>query len=197
MEHHFEVSWSISCVRSSYSMVRSLVGIFLPLFCVVDLETSNGLMPAAGELMMLNRLLIVPGIEHTMRNIWVNFWLLVLRPRGSLVLQVSCMSAPGIRWSTPPVHKVVGDTERLDRWCETYYSCSQWARRWLLLRKPHSWALILRASSVMSSLSLRCLVILNPNAIFWPSELLFSCVCLSILIRMEALIFWVCFLNSK
>ena len=27
---------------------------FLPLFCVVDLETSNGLMPAAEELMMLN-----------------------------------------------------------------------------------------------------------------------------------------------
>ena len=33
------------------------VGLFLPLFCVVDLETSNGLMPAAGELMMLSRLL--------------------------------------------------------------------------------------------------------------------------------------------
>ena len=39
--------------------MRSLVGMFLPLFCIVDLETSNGLMPAAGELMILNRLLIV------------------------------------------------------------------------------------------------------------------------------------------
>ena len=28
---------------------------FLPLFCVVDLETSNGLMPAAGELMLRAR----------------------------------------------------------------------------------------------------------------------------------------------
>ena len=37
---------------------------FLPWFCVVDLETSNGLMPADRELMMLNRLLIVPGVEH-------------------------------------------------------------------------------------------------------------------------------------
>ena len=28
--------------------------------------TSNGLMPAAGELMMLSRLLTVPGAEHQM-----------------------------------------------------------------------------------------------------------------------------------
>ena len=42
----------------------SLVGLFLPLFCVVVLETSNGLMPAAGELMMLSRPPIVPGVEH-------------------------------------------------------------------------------------------------------------------------------------
>ena len=48
------------------------IGMFLPLFCVVDLETSNGLMPAAGELMKTNRLLIVPGVAHAMRNIRVN-----------------------------------------------------------------------------------------------------------------------------
>ena len=48
------------------------IGMFLPLFCVVGLETSNGLMPAAGELMKTNRLLIVPGVAHTMRNIRVN-----------------------------------------------------------------------------------------------------------------------------
>ena len=65
--------------------MRSLVGMFLPLFCVVDLETSNGLMPAAGELMMLNRVLIVPGVEHAMRNIGVNLCLPVLRPRESMV----------------------------------------------------------------------------------------------------------------
>ena len=32
-------------------------GMFPPLFCLVNLETSNGLMPSAGELMMLSRLL--------------------------------------------------------------------------------------------------------------------------------------------
>ena len=74
-----------------------VVGIFLPLFCVVDLETSYCLMPAAGELMMLNRLLIMPRDEHAMLNIEVNLCLLVLRPRGFMVLQGSrIMSAPGI-----------------------------------------------------------------------------------------------------
>ena len=42
-------------------LVRSLVGMFLPQFCIVNLEKSNGLIPAAGELMILNRLLIVPA----------------------------------------------------------------------------------------------------------------------------------------
>ena len=49
----------------------SLVSLFLPLFCIVDLKTSNGLMPAVGKLMMLSRLLIVPGVEHTVQNIRV------------------------------------------------------------------------------------------------------------------------------
>ena len=40
--------------------MRSLVGMFLSLlFYIVDLETSNGLMPSAGEPMMLNRLLMI------------------------------------------------------------------------------------------------------------------------------------------
>ena len=68
--------------------MRSLVGMFLPLFCA-DLETSNGLMPAAGELMILNRLLIVPGVQHAIQNIRVNLCLLMPRPRGSMVLQRS------------------------------------------------------------------------------------------------------------
>ena len=77
--------------------MRSLVGMFLPLFCVVDMETSNSLMPAAGKLMILNILLIVPGVEHTMQNIGVNFYLLVLRPKGSMVLQGNrIMNTPGI-----------------------------------------------------------------------------------------------------
>ena len=85
--------------------MRSLVGMFLPLFCAVDLETSNGLMPAAGELMMQNGLLITPGVEHQMRNIVVNLCLLVLRRRGSMVLQESrIIRAPGILCSTLPVH---------------------------------------------------------------------------------------------
>ena len=48
-------------MRSTELLVRSLVGLFLQLFCLVDLETSNGLMPAAGELMMISRLLITPA----------------------------------------------------------------------------------------------------------------------------------------
>ena len=42
--------------------MRLLVAMILPLFCRVDLETSNGFMPAAGDLMTLNRLLIVPDV---------------------------------------------------------------------------------------------------------------------------------------
>ena len=77
--------------------MRYLVGLFIPLFCVVDLEISNGLMPAAGELMMLSRLLIMPGAEHAVQIIGVDLCLLVLRPRGSMVLQVCrIMNAPGI-----------------------------------------------------------------------------------------------------
>ena len=101
--------------------MRSLVGMFLPLFCVLDLERSNGLMPAARELTMLNRLLIVSGVEHAMLNIGVNLGLLILRPRGCIVLQGSHLHLFKL---------VVGDTERLDIWCETFYSFSPAARRW-------------------------------------------------------------------
>ena len=66
--------------------MRSLVGLFLPLFYVVVMETSNGLMPTAGELMMRSRLFIVPGVEHAVQIIWVNLCSLVLRPRGSMML---------------------------------------------------------------------------------------------------------------
>ena len=79
------------------AMMRSLVGMFLPLFCVVDLGTSNGLMPSDRELMMLSRLLIVPGMEHALQIIGVNLCSLVLRPRRSMVLQRShIMNEPGI-----------------------------------------------------------------------------------------------------
>ena len=59
---------------------------FQPLFCVVDLKTSNVLIPTAGELMILNKLLIVRSVEHVMLKIGVNLCLLVLRHRGSIVL---------------------------------------------------------------------------------------------------------------
>ena len=72
---------------------------------IVDLETLNGWMPAARELMMVNRLVIMPGVEHAMSNIGVNLCLVVLRPKGSMVLEESrIMSGPGILRSTPPVH---------------------------------------------------------------------------------------------
>ena len=48
--------------------MRSLVGLSLPLLCVVGPEISDGLMPAAKELMMLSRLLIVPGVEHAVKK---------------------------------------------------------------------------------------------------------------------------------
>ena len=51
--------------------MRSLVGLFRPLFCVGDLEKSNALMSAARELMMLSRLLIIPGDEHAAQIIGV------------------------------------------------------------------------------------------------------------------------------
>ena len=63
----------------------------------VDPVVSNGLMPAAGELMMLIRLLIMPSVEHAVQIIGVNLCSFVLRPRGSMVLQGShTMNEPGI-----------------------------------------------------------------------------------------------------
>ena len=71
--------------------------LFLQLFCTVDLEMSKGSMPAARELMMLSRLLILPGDELTVQIIGVNLCLLVLRPKLSTVLHGShIMNALGI-----------------------------------------------------------------------------------------------------
>ena len=92
-------------MRSTELLVRSLGGLFIPRFFVVDLETRNDLMPVAGELMMLRRLLIMHGLEHAVQITVVDLFLLVLRPRGSMVLQEShIMNAPGILRSTPPAH---------------------------------------------------------------------------------------------
>ena len=77
----------------------------LPRFCVVDLETSNGFIEAAIEHMMLSKLLIVPGVEDAVQIIGIDLCLLMLRPRGSMVLQGShIINAAGILRSTPPLH---------------------------------------------------------------------------------------------
>ena len=59
---------------------------------------NNGLILAAGrEFMMLSRMLIMPGVEEPVQIIGVNLNLLIVRPRGSMVLQGShIMNAPGI-----------------------------------------------------------------------------------------------------
>ena len=52
---------------------------------------------AVRELMMLSRLLIMPGVEHAVQIIGVDMRMLVLRPSESMVLQQShIMNAPGI-----------------------------------------------------------------------------------------------------
>ena len=138
-------------------------------------------------------MLIVSVVEHAMLIIGVNLCLLVLRPRGSIVLQESCiMSALGILWSAPPVHISGGrHWKALSLVWNLLFLLSVglvvvWWR--LLLRKPHSWALSFTACSVGSSFSLLCLVSLRLGAILWSSELLSSWVCFSILIRVGVLI---------
>ena len=76
-------------MRPTKLLVRSLVGLFLQRFCVVNLETRDGLIPAAGHHTMLSKLLIVPGAEHSVQSIVVNLCLLVLRPRGYMMLKLS------------------------------------------------------------------------------------------------------------
>ena len=87
---------------STELLLRTLRGMFPPLFCVVDREGSNGLMPSFGELMMPSRRLIGPGVEHAMQVIGSVIiscraqWL-ALRQDGYIVLQGSCiMNAPRI-----------------------------------------------------------------------------------------------------
>ena len=86
--------------------IGEVVGRLVPTtVCIVDLKTSNGLMPGAGELMMLRRLHVMPGVEHAENIIGTDLCLLMLRPRRSMVLLGShIMNTPGILWCTPPVH---------------------------------------------------------------------------------------------
>ena len=77
-------------MRSTELSGRSLVGLFLPLFCIVDQETRNGSMPAAGELIMLKKTAYRAWCRSSSADDdGVDLCLLVLRPRGSMVLQGS------------------------------------------------------------------------------------------------------------
>ena len=115
------------------------------------------------------------------------------------VLQLSrTMSASGIFWSTPPV-KISGGRHWKARsllWnlliLLSGYPDGVWY--WLLMRKPHSWALSFNSKQCRDLFVTLCLVSLNLCAILWPSELLSSCICFSTLIHMGVLILWVCFL---
>ena len=144
-------------------LVRSLVGMFLPLFCVVYLESSNDLMPAARELIMLSRLLIVRGVEQAMPIIGVNWCLVVLRPRGSTVPQGSRIMDGHEKFkSTPPVH--IRGVRHWKTWSLVWNLLFLLSRGpvmvwwWLMLRKPYCWALSLRVSNVVSSFSVIRLV---------------------------------------
>ena len=53
--------------------MRSLGGLFLPLFCVEDQEIINSLVPAAGELMMLSSQIIVPSVIARCSDNWGQF----------------------------------------------------------------------------------------------------------------------------
>ena len=46
-------------------------------------------MTAAGEIMMLSRLLIMPGAEHAVQIFVIDLCMFVLKKRGSMVLQGS------------------------------------------------------------------------------------------------------------
>ena len=180
-------------MRSTELLVKSLVGLFLSLFSVVDLETSDSLMPATGELMMLIRLHIMPGVEHAVQIIGVNLCVLLHRPRGSKVLQGSHITnEPGILWSTPPVH-ICGGRHLQNRslvWSHLFLLSG--ARLWFgggSCQKSD-----LTASSVMSSSSHLCRVPFSLSALLWPSGLLSFCACFLILTHMVVLILWGWFL---
>ena len=66
--------------------IGEVIGRYVPTTVLRSRAVDNQWYLAAGEPMMLNRLLIVPGEKRAMLNIWVNLCLLVLRSRGSMVL---------------------------------------------------------------------------------------------------------------
>ena len=109
--------------------MRPLVGMFLPLFCVVYLETSNGLMLVAEELMMLNRLLLVMfNAEH-----YDQFVLALAEAQRvyGAARESHNESTRNILKHSTCSHKWWETLRRLDLWCKTFHSCSHEAQRLL------------------------------------------------------------------
>ena len=105
MEHHFEISWSIRCIRQSHWWGYWQVCSYHCFVYKHWFDASIGLIPAAAELMIPSKLHSIPCVEHAVQIIGVDLCLLVLRSREAMMLQWShLMNAPGILWSTPSVH---------------------------------------------------------------------------------------------
>ena len=134
-------------MRSTGLLVMSLVDFFLPLFCVVDLETTNDLMPAARKLTMLIRLIIVPDYRAWCRaRSDDHLGRFVLAPKGSMALQGGhIMNAPGIFWSTPHISGLRHLQDLSLVWSCLFLLAEgpEVVWWWLLLRKWHSCALCL------------------------------------------------------
>ena len=61
------------------------------------------------KFMMLNRMLTLPAVGHEMRIILVDVCLVILRPRGSMVLQENhIMTARGIHCIAPILFTIGG-----------------------------------------------------------------------------------------
>ena len=147
--------------------------------------------------MMLNRLLIMPGVDDPNAEHWGQF--VLAHAEAQRVYGVARES------HNEHIRNTLKHSTCSHKWWETLKDCSIFGVKpsipalmgpevvwwWLLLRKPHSWALSLTTSNVMSSLSLLCIVSLSLGAILWPSKLVSSYVCFSILICMGLLIIWV------
>ena len=77
-------------------LVKLCLGLFLPPWCVADLETSTGLAATVIEHMMLRRLLTRHGIGSVVQICGISLCTLVLRHSGSMELQWHLiMSVPG------------------------------------------------------------------------------------------------------
>ena len=177
--------------------MRSLVGMFLPLFCVVDLETSNSLMPAARELMILQT-----AYRAWCRTCNAEFW-------GQFVLARA--AAQRVYGATRELHNertrnALKHSTCSHKWRETLKGSIFSVKPSIpALRGPGGDLAVApaeKASLPGSQLdSKQCreqfvtlLSCFPPyiGPILWRSELLSSCVCFSNLICGGVLIFWVC-----